>query len=293
MSTADLQFAAIDTAIAKGEWWINLFEALSEAGMKQVDALKVTKGTGLVAVARAYCRLAQTVRLAIVAAMRLDHIRGGLADLRRLAPEAIAAAIARARTRAEEAAAARAKARDNARVRREALKSRGSEDPAESSHPGASEREALDPKDATLRDRDSAVEALDRRLTVDPAGVDFDALPLRKTVERICAALGVTPDWSRWEAGDWTMSVRPTRVRAHPQDKTRAIPPADQSRSRAPSEPKPSVSRRLLSSSGAAALPRSPTIPYRPVLTPGGADTAIAAALTAYAGANAPPWPPP
>ena len=54
------------------------------------------------------------------------------------------------------------------------------------------------------RDRDPLVEALDKRLAaVDPAIVDFDDLGLRETVLRICADLGVEPDWSRWEAGDW------------------------------------------------------------------------------------------
>lgn len=292
MSTADPDFAAIDTAIAKGEWWINLFEALSEAGMKQVNALKATKGAGLAEVARAYCRLANAVRLAIVAAMRLDHILGGLAELRRLAPEAIAAAITRARVRAEEAAAVRAEARDKARARRE-VKSRMNENRAESPSRGTPEREAADPKDEALRDRDPAVDALDRRLSVDPAGVDFDALPLRRTVERICAALGVTADWGQWEVGNWTMSARPARVRADPEDKTRAIPPADQSRSRAPSEPKLSGSGTLLSRSGAAASPGLPTSPSGLVLTRFRTDTAIASAFATYAGANAPPWRPP
>ncbi len=71
------------------------------------------------------------------------------------------------------------------------------------------------------------VEALDRRLDVDPAGVDVDAVPPRWTVERICADLGLSPDWSRREAGDWTMgepvlSVRP-RVPSPNENKFVAI----------------------------------------------------------------------
>ena len=63
------------------------------------------------------------------------------------------------------------------------------------------ERESL-----PLQDRGRLIEALDRRLAVDAALVDLDDLPLRKTVMRICVERGVTPDWNRWEAGDWTTS---------------------------------------------------------------------------------------
>ena len=86
MSNAAPSLAEIDARIAQGEWWMTLFDALSDAGMKQVMALKTPKGRGLAGVAEAFCRLALAVRLAIAAAMRLDVLLQGLADLRRLAP---------------------------------------------------------------------------------------------------------------------------------------------------------------------------------------------------------------
>jgi hypothetical protein len=289
MSSAATDFADIDAAIAKGEWWMTLFDALSDAGMKQARALKLDSGVGLARVVQVFCRLAGAVCLAIVAAMRLDEILRGLADLRRLAPEAIAAAKARARAKAEEAAAARARARDKARAKREALKATACERAADVAHGETQDRETLDRKETALRDRDPAIEALDRRLTVDPAGVDFDALPLRGTVERICAALGVTPDWSRWEAGDWTMSGSPDSVHVDVQRQDRARPPTDQSHSPPPSPPKPSGPRTSASANRLAAISASPTIPG---FTPRRTDTAIALALAFHAGPNAPSWPP-
>ncbi len=265
-TAAHLEFADIDAAIARGEWWMTLFDALSDAGMRQVRALKPDSCESLARNVQVFCRLVHAVLLAIVAAMRLDEVLRGLADLRRLAPEAIAAALARARARTEQAAAARARARDKARARREALKATAREDAADLSDCEMQDRERLDRKETALLDRDPVIEALDRRLTVDPAGVDFDTLPLRRTVERICAALGVTPDWRRWEAGDWTMGG----------------PPADQT----PSGPRasPPANRR-------AVTPFLRAIPELPGFTPRKTDTALA--LVLGAGSNAPLWPPP
>jgi hypothetical protein len=204
MSAVQPHIAQIDAAIVRGEWWRSVFDELSEVGAARVEALSVTEAKGLARVVLDFCRLARAVRLAIVAAMRLDDILNGLAGLRSLGAEAIADVRARARAMAEDAAAAREKAR----AKREARLAEMGQQVFDSAANETSNGEADDPgneerEKPALAERDPVVEALDRRLTVDPAGVDFDDLQLRETVLRICADLNITPDWSRWEAGDW------------------------------------------------------------------------------------------
>ena len=72
----------------------------------------------------------------------------------------------------------------------------------------AAEREVedLDALNGVLR-------ALDERLHEDDAYWDLDQLPLRETVERLCADLELTPDWSRWEGEGWTPTPPFTRSR--------------------------------------------------------------------------------
>jgi hypothetical protein len=45
--------------------------------------------------------------------------------------------------------------------------------------------------------------ALEERLDEDGAYQDLEAAPLREIVERLCADLELTPDWSRWEGEGW------------------------------------------------------------------------------------------
>ncbi|HSZ50403.1 MAG TPA: hypothetical protein VK801_02425, partial [Caulobacteraceae bacterium] len=47
-------------------------------------------------------------------------------------------------------------------------------------------------------------EALEERLEQDEAYQGLERLPLRETVERLCADLLLSPDWSRWECEGWT-----------------------------------------------------------------------------------------
>ena len=247
--------AAIDAAIARGKWWMTLFDALADAGMKQVDALTAKRGQGPARVVQVFCRLARAVRLAIVAAMRLDEILRGLAELRRLAPEA--AAGARARAGSDEAAAAREKARAKREARERQIRELAV-DVIERETDGGDKTDVETPEPP---ERDPVVEALERRLAVDPAGVDFDDLSLRETVLRICADLKITPDWSRWEAGDWTMGEPPPSVRLDGHQEKSAGPPV------------------------------SPTVRGLPGFTPRKTDTAITVALAA--GPNLRAWPPP
>ena len=188
--------AAIDAALSRGAWWVRLFNELSQRGMRRAEALEVESRKGLRRAIDDFDRIARAVRLAVVAAMRLRGFLMGLAQLRSRTPADLAAARAHAKAKAEEDAAARQAGRDKAKARRQA---RAVE---------VRERviEAIERDKPALRDRDPLIEALDRRLAVGLALVDLDDLPLRETVMRICADLGITPDWSRWETGDWTTS---------------------------------------------------------------------------------------
>jgi hypothetical protein len=47
------------------------------------------------------------------------------------------------------------------------------------------------------------LEALDERLDEDEAYADLEQSRLRETVERLCADLELTPDWSLWEGEGW------------------------------------------------------------------------------------------
>jgi hypothetical protein len=48
------------------------------------------------------------------------------------------------------------------------------------------------------------LEALEERLDEDAAYEHLERAPLRETVERLCADLELTPDWSLWEGEGWT-----------------------------------------------------------------------------------------
>lgn len=195
MSAGRSDIAEIDAAIATGEWWVHLFDDLYEVGMRQSDDLRETNRGSVTRLAADLCRIARAVRLAVAAAMRLGAILRSLAALRRLAPEVIAAV----RAVATAAAGHHAAAREKVRVRQEDDESEEEDD---------EEEEEDDEEDVDLAERespdrpvrDTRVEALDKRLTVDLATLDFDVSQLRKIVERICADLEITPDWARWEA---------------------------------------------------------------------------------------------
>ena len=184
----------IEAAIARGQWWARLFDELSGRGMERVEALTVSGDRPLHRVVRLAERLFRAVRLAVVASMGLDQILAALAALGARSAADIAAARDRAQAKAEGDAAARRGAEERATARR-AIPEAEVREPA---------NDSVESPKSEPRDRDPLVEALGKRLAaVDPAIVDFDDLQLRETVLRICADLGVTPDWSRWEAGDW------------------------------------------------------------------------------------------
>ena len=59
-------------------------------------------------------------------------------------------------------------------------------------------------------------EALTERLE-DPRDIeDFEDLPASALIARICADLGIEPDWSLWEDEDWAVQETQDRVRGSP-----------------------------------------------------------------------------
>jgi hypothetical protein len=205
MSAAAPELADIDAALAKGEWWLRILEELAEGGVALASQLAGDVEAGRRRAEDAaddYVRVAAAVREAIAMSVRLEQALRGLASLRGCAKDEIAAAMARAaaETTAAEAAAesaaranARAKAGAETKERREARKAKVRE----------LVTEAIDHDAADEEDHENLCLALEERLSFDPAYTDIDSLPLRETVERICADLDIVPDWSRWEAEHW------------------------------------------------------------------------------------------
>ena len=261
------EHAAIDADIAKGEWWARLFDELSERGTRRAEALKVDNPKHLRRVIGQFDRIARAVRLAVVAVLRLEAFLRGLARLRGLSSGDLSAARARARAKAEADAAARRTARDQAKRRRETRT--------------AEVRERLmaiiEREKPAWRERDPLVQALDKRLAMDPALLHIDDLPLREAVMRICADLGITPDWSRWEAGDWMTNDPPVGAA-----RARTVPAPPPPRKPIPAPWKPAPPPNVLP---------PPVFRGLPGLTARRTDTAIPLAL--QAGLQATPWRPP
>jgi hypothetical protein len=205
MSDAAPERADIDAALAKGEWWLRILEELAEAGVALASQLAGDVEAGRRRAEDAaddYVRVAAAVREAVAMRVRLEQALRGLASLRACTRDEIAAAMGRAAAETTAAAAAaesaaranaHAKAGAQAKERREARKAEVRE----------LVTEAIDHEAADEEDHENLCLALEERLSFDPAYTDIDSLPLRETVERICADLDITPDWSRWEAEDW------------------------------------------------------------------------------------------
>jgi hypothetical protein len=156
----------------------------------------------------AFARISRAIRLTLALEARTDEalraLRAGVAaevEARRVA----------ARNRAAAEAAAQSKAR-RATVENLVFE--------------AAEREIED--DEAL---DGVIEALEERLEDDEAYQDLDRLPLRETVERLCADLELTPDWSRWDGEAWapdapfsrpkaSVWARPSRTPLRPLDES-------------------------------------------------------------------------
>ena len=157
--------------------------ALCEAMLARVhDAMRDHEPEEPGAVAREFDRLSRAVYRTAALETRLDGEKDALA----------------ARVKAE-----RASAREEAaRKRQAAIKyTTESADSAVVDLIEAEEAAGAD-KDRTAR----LYDALSERLEDPRERDDFADLPVSLLVERLCAALGVTPDWSLWEREDWAVA---------------------------------------------------------------------------------------
>jgi hypothetical protein len=127
-----------------------------------------------------FARIARSLRLTLTLQARADE------QLRALGAGVAAEAEARR-------VAARKRVADAA-----ATESRGRRDKVERLVFEAAEREIDD--DEVFGD---VIEALEERLEQDEAYQDLDQAPLREIVERLCADLELTPDWSHWVGEGW------------------------------------------------------------------------------------------
>jgi hypothetical protein len=119
-------------------------------------------------------------------------------------------------------------------ARRVANCNRASAEAASRSHARreAVERLVIEAAEREIDDEEAlndVLEALEERLADDEAYEDLDRAPLRETVERLCADLQLTPDWSQWEGEGWTPAppfsrpktsiwARPSRMPLRPYD---------------------------------------------------------------------------
>ncbi len=223
MTAAAPDLSDIDAAIAKGEWWLRLLEELAESGVELARGLAADVTAGRMkatAAADLYVRISAAVRQAVALSFRLEQALRGLTALRACTTQEIAAAKARAEAQADAETVARETARAQAKARREARKEQVRE----------LVMEVIDREAADREDHENLSLALDQRLSFDPAYTDIDSLPLRETVERICADLMIAPEWSRWEAGRWkprNEAFQPAwRGRDGPVPRPHDLPPA-------------------------------------------------------------------
>ncbi len=220
MSSANPDIAAIDAALARGEWWQKVLEELAEAGVQLASAIADEVKAGrrsAVEAADDFARIAAAVRQAVAMSFRLDEAMHGLTALRGCAAHEIAAARIRAEAEAAERAARLDAAKQRARARREARREKIRELVMQ-----VIDREAADAKDHERLSLD-----LDTRLGFGPVWTDIDRLPLRRTVQRLCAALRIAPDWSRWKAGIWNPPEPPSRPDEPPVQRSGETPPGE------------------------------------------------------------------
>jgi hypothetical protein len=185
---------APDPAIARAERRLRKLDELSEIGMELARDLRreataaanpAESATSETPVsgdrANAFARLSRAIRLTLALEARIDEA------LRALRAGVVAEREER-RLEAGRHAAAEAAARRKAHGER-----------VQSLVIEAAEREIED-GEALF----GVFEALEERLEEDEAYKDLERLPLRETVERLCADLQLTPDWSRWDGEGWT-----------------------------------------------------------------------------------------
>jgi hypothetical protein len=198
---------ALDPAVLRAERRLRVLEELTEIGLDlarllqrqahaAAEAIDPTAAAALDAtepsagrapiisagdIANALARISRAIRLTVALETRTDE---ALRALR----AGVAAEVEARRAQARNRAAAEAEARSK-------------------SHRNAVERLVTEAAEREIEDDDAlggVMEALEERLVEDEAYWDLDRMPLREAVERLCADLELTPDWSLWEGEGWS-----------------------------------------------------------------------------------------
>ena len=183
---------ATDPAVARAELRLTKLARLSD---KQLAALDAVKDDGSPASAESIAKLSRAVRLTLILEETLDN-----ALTARLAGETPKTHTPRdcgGRRAASQGAAKDADAEGEGEDFFAELKTGRK----------ARVRELMvDVIDREIPDRfdhDDVTDALEERLLCDEAYETLEDLPLLDIVERLCADLGLNPDWSRWTGEGW------------------------------------------------------------------------------------------
>lgn len=206
-----------DPSVLRAERRLRVLEELTEIGMDLARALRPAAAGGAAEdgpsgtagrgksrdPADAFGPLSRAIRLTLGLEARTD---GELRDLK--------AGVTRARA---EAAKAARKADAKAREARAGL--------VRDLVVEAAEAEIDDPDEL-----DEACYALDDRLDLDEAAFAAPGRPLREPVERLCAWLALSPDWSRWTGEGWEADYTPCRSRPSTPDPQAPASPAKSAR---------------------------------------------------------------
>ena len=168
-----------EAAVGRAERRIAKMARLSDKGLEVTDAIVAD---GSPASAASYAKASRAVRLTI----KLEDLLDNALSAR------LAGAAPTAPTERADVAGAEAFADPFARVRSGAA--------------GEARRLVVDVIDREAPDADdweNLADALDERLLFDQAYAGLDDRPLRDVVERLCADLGLDPDWDRWAGDGW------------------------------------------------------------------------------------------
>jgi hypothetical protein len=204
---------AMDPAVLRAERRLRMLEKLAQLEMELAEALQrqaiaaanpvepapsdaaAASGPGAAPqtagdLSAAFARIARSLRLTLALQARAEEQLRAL-----LAGEAAKVEVRRVEASRRAAAETRSRSdRQRNEVERLVLE--------------AAEREVED-----LEALDGVLKALEERLADDEAYCDLDRMPLREVVERLCADLELTPDWSRWEGEGWTPEPPFSRAR--------------------------------------------------------------------------------
>ncbi|HSZ53666.1 MAG TPA: hypothetical protein VK801_19020 [Caulobacteraceae bacterium] len=221
---------APDPAILRAEWRLRMIEELAEIGM---DLARGLHHQALAAADPAEPAAADTPETPTTSSARRAAVPGDdpAETFARLSRAVRLSLALHARTD-EALRALRAGAAAEVEARRaQARKQAADEDEARSkSHRDTVERLVIEAAEREVEDDESlgaVIDALEERLEQDEAYWDLDQMPLREAVERLCADLELTPDWSRWEGEGWPPKPPFSRFRFSPWSRPSRTPLGD------------------------------------------------------------------